>query len=125
MKNETLAKIADSELQVLHLLWRENRPMTMTEIRKTLIEATKWDGSTIKTLVYRLVDKGILSTDKQKTTLYKPIVSEEEYNEYATRVLIDKLYSGSAKNLVAALVNTKKLDDEDIEELRNMFKVGD
>jgi len=34
------------------------------------------------------------------------------------------LYSGSAKNLVASLLGSKKLDDSDIQELRTLFKVG-
>ncbi len=125
MNNDVMLKIADSELQVLRLLWKETRPMTMTEIRKALIHTTGWDGSTIKTLVYRLVDKGALYADKQQTALYTPLVTEQEYSQYATEVLIDKLYGGSAKNLVAALVNTKTLGDDDIAELRSMFKVGD
>ncbi len=125
MRNDVLIKIAESELHVLRLLWSQGRPMTMTEIRKALIQSTGWDGSTIKTLVYRLVEKGALSADRQQTALYSTLISDEEYSQYATGVLIDKLYGGSAKNLVAALVNTNALGDEDIAELRSMFKVGD
>ncbi len=55
---------------------------------------------------------------------YQPLVSEAEYNEYTTQRLIDRLYSGSAKNLVASLLGSKKLADADIEELRALFKVG-
>jgi predicted transcriptional regulator len=52
------------------------------------------------------------------------MVSEKEYNDFSTKALIDRLYSGSAKNLVASLIGNNKLGSEDIEELRNMFKVG-
>lgn len=46
-----IAKISDSELEVMHILWRESRPLSYTEIRKELESKTKWNKSTIQTLV--------------------------------------------------------------------------
>ena len=122
---EILSKIAESELQVLRLLWEQKRPMTMPEIREALKSSTGWDGSTIKTLLYRLCDKGAVKSEKKNVYYYTPVISEQEYNEYATSVLIDKLYNGSAKNLVASLIGSKKLKAADVTELRDMFKVGE
>ena len=125
MHIEVLSKISDAELRVLRLLWREKRPLSMAEMRAALIPQTGWDGSTVKTFVYRLGEKGALRADKRAPVLYSPLVDETEYGQYATGELIDKLYGGSAKNLVAALVSAKSLDDADIAELRAMFKVGE
>ena len=122
---EILSKIAESELQVLRLLWEQKRPMTMPEIREALKSSTGWDGSTIKTLLYRLCDKGAVKSEKKNVYYYTPVISEQEYNEYATSVLIDKLYNGCAKNLVASLIGSKKLKAADVVELRDMFKVGE
>ena len=122
---EILSKIAESELQVLRLLWEQKRPMTMPEIREALKSSTGWDGSTIKTLLYRLCDKGAVKSEKKNVYYYTPVISEQEYNEYATSVLIDKLYNGSAKNLVASLIGSKKLKAADVAELRDVFKVGE
>jgi len=122
---EILSKIAESELQVLRLLWEQKRAMTMPEIREALKNSTGWDGSTIKTLLYRLCDKGAVKSEKKNVYYYTPGISEQEYNEYATSVLIDKLYNGSAKNLVASLIGSKKLKAADVAELRDMFKVGE
>ena len=38
-----------------------------------------------------------------------------------TKKLIDKLYAGSARNMVAALVQADQLDQEDIAELRALL----
>ncbi len=127
--NDLLSKIADSELEILKLLWRSNRKMTMPEIRKTLEPATGWQAPTIKTLLYRLCDKGAVkaerrdSAEKRDVYCYYPIITEKEYNDYAATSLINKLFEGSAKNLVASLIDGKKLMDSDIAELRSMFKV--
>ena len=53
------------------------------------------------------------------------MVSEAEYNEYTTKNLIDRLFSGNAKDLVASLLGSEKLNKLDIEELRTLLNVGD
>lgn len=120
-----ISKITDSEVEIMRVLWSSKADLPISEIRKTLEETSSWDISTIKTLLRRLCDKGVVLPDKREVIYYKPLVSEAEYNEYSTQKLIDRLYSGSAKNLVASLLGSEKLNKNDIEELRALFKVGD
>ena len=117
-------RISDSELEVMKLLWR-NSPLTSTEIREELQETMGWEATTIKTLISRLVHKEAISQEKQKVFYYRPLITETEYNGWATGRLIDKLYKGSAKAMVAALVDSQGLSEGDIAELRALFKVED
>ena len=71
----------------------------------------------------RLCAKGVLEQEKRNVFYYLPLVSEQEYNDWATGDLIRKLYRGSAKELVAALVRSDGLSKNDVDELRAMFKV--
>lgn len=123
--SKLVSKITDSEVEVMRVLWQLDGELPMVEIRKSLEETSKWESSTIKTLLRRLCEKGVVEATKKEVFYYKALVSEEEYNEYSTQSLIDRLYSGSAKNLIAALLGSKKLDKSDVEELRTLFKVGD
>lgn len=120
-----IEKIANTELEVLKVLWEAGREMTITEIRKTLAHTTGWESATIKTLVYRLCDKGALHAEKREVFYYTPTITAQTYHNYATGIIINKLFGGSAKNLVASLVGTGKLTDGDIKELKSLFKVGD
>lgn len=120
-----IEKISNSELEVLKILWQARRGMTITEIRSILSANTDWETSTIKTLVRRLCEKEVLKAEKREVFYYTTVVSEQEYNNYVTQTMIDRLYGGSAKNLVASLVGAGKLTDNDITELRSLFKVGD
>ncbi|NLD50268.1 MAG: BlaI/MecI/CopY family transcriptional regulator, partial [Clostridiaceae bacterium] len=119
------SKITDSEVEVMRVLWNSRKELPIADIRKELLETSRWESSTIKTLLRRLCEKGVVTAVKKEVFYYKSLVSEAEYNEYTTQKLIDNLYSGSAKNLVASLLGSKKLKKDDIEELRSMFKVGD
>jgi len=118
---EKAGKISDSELEVMKLLWDTGEPMTVTDIRQHLQESCGWEATTIKTLVQRLVDKGALEQEKRRVFYYRPLISRQEYNDWATGNLIRKLYRGRARDLVAALVDSSSLSREDIDELRSFF----
>ena len=117
-------KIADSELEVMRVLWRSGKPLSFTEIRKELEESTRWSKSTIQTLVVRLRDKGIISAQPHYVTLYSPNITEEEYLREEEQSFLDKLFDGSAKKLAAALCQSGKLGEEDIDELKAFFTMG-
>lgn len=118
-------KISDSELEVMKLLWQSEEALSVTEIRENLHEKKGWEATTIKTLVSRLLGKGVIGQIKRTVFYYFPLISEKEYNRWATGRLIDRLYRGSAKDLVAALVDSKGLSESDIAELRELFKMED
>jgi predicted transcriptional regulator len=96
----------------------------VTQIKKTLYKTTKWNGDTIKTLLRRLCEKGAVSQEKREVYYYRPQVSSEAYGKFRTQSIIDKLYSGSARDMIAALVRNDQLRAQDIDELRALFKVG-
>ena len=125
MMNLLVSKITDSELEIMRILWAAGDALPIAAIRQTLEKTSVWESSTIKTLLRRLCEKGVVSFIKKDVFYYSTKVTENEYNEYTTQVLINRLYRGSAKNLVASLVSENKLDKNDIEELRSMFKVSE
>ena len=118
-------RISDSELEIMKLLWKSEEALTSTEIREELQHSMGWEATTIKTLISRLVNKQAILQEKRKVFYYSPLISEREYNRWATGRLIDRLYKGSASALVAALVDSKGLTESDIVELRQLFKVED
>jgi len=122
--NRLAAKITESELEIMRILWNGNGPLTLADIRRELEKSSDWDSSTIKTLLRRLCEKESVTSEKRDVFHYSPKISETEYNEYMTQNIIDRLYNGSARDLVASLVSSNKLDRKDIDELRSMFKVG-
>ena len=117
-------KIADSELEIMRILWREARPLSFTEIRTELERETTWSKSTIQTLIGRLRDKGVIATHAHYVTLYSANVTEEEYQKSEELNFINKLFDGSAKNLVASLCRNGQLSKDDIDELNAFFQMG-
>ena len=116
-------KISDSELEVMRILWREGCALSFTEIRTQLEATTDWKKSTIQTLITRLKEKGVITAQEHYVTLYSPTISEEEHVQTEGQNFIDKLFGGSAKNLVAALCRGGKLDKNDVDELTTFFNM--
>ena len=123
MSNDLACKITGSELEIMKLLWYAEDALSVTEIREELQKTKGWEPATIKTLIGRLVSKGAVRQEKRNVFYYSPLITEKEYGEWATEDLVSRVYNGRVKDLVAALVNSDGVTPEDLDELRQMFKV--
>ena len=118
-------KISGSELEVMKVLWEAEDALPLTDIRTTLQSRFQWSDPTVKTLLRRLCEKTVVAQEKRNVFYYSPRISQEDYNTWAANDLVNRLFKGSARNRVAALVRADGLTEEDIGELRRMFKVED
>ena len=123
MQENLASKITDSELEVMKLLWRAKDALPVTVIREQLHGSKGWEPATVKTLISRLVSKGAVRQEKRNVFYYSPVITEKEYSAWATKDLITRIYNGKARDLIASLVDSDGLSDDDIAELREMFKV--
>ena len=119
---EAESRITDAELEIMRALWASEEPMTLAQIKAALAESHGWSGDTTKTLLRRLCEKGAVGQEKRKVYCYRPLVARDQLGRYHTQKLIDKLYAGSAKAMVAALVEHEQLDARDVGELRDYFQ---
>ena len=111
-------KITDAELAVIQVLWAAQEPLTVNQVKAALDK----NGETTKTLLRRLCQKGAVGQEKREVYYYRPLVEQSKLGRYQTQRLIDKLYAGSAKAMVAALVEQGQLQAQDVAELQGMFQ---
>ena len=123
--NRLADKISDAELEVMQVLWSEEDALPLSAIRTAICKKNGWESSTAKTLVSRLVSKGVIWQEKRDVFYYHAGITAQEYRDYSTQQLLNRLYSGNAKKLVASLVSSKRLSEADIAELRAMFRQED
>lgn len=116
--SEVETKITDAELAVMQVLWASKEPLTLNQVKAALDK----NGETTKTLLRRLCQKGAAGQEKREVYYYRPLVNRDQLERCRTQRLIDKLYAGSARDLVASLVRHDQLQPQDVEELRVMFQ---
>lgn len=117
----TEEKITDAELEVLRVLWAAGEPCTVGQVKSALADQS-WNGETVKTLLRRLCQKGAVAQEKRGVYYYRPLVDQKTLGRYRTQRVIDKLYAGSARSMVAALVEHHQSGSQDVEDLHNMFQ---
>ena len=117
-------KISDSELVIMRILWREQRPLKASEFREELEINKGWNKSTTNTLITRLRDKGLIEpTERYGVARYIPLITEDEYILAEEKNLLERF--GSAKKLAIAMVRNKHLTNADIDELREYFNMNE
>ena len=119
---ELAEKISDAELEVMQILWQAGEPLPIARVRELLARRREWDGSTVKTLLRRLCEKGAVAAEKREVFYYTPLISRRDYQDWSTHSLIDRVYQGSARALAAFLVQGDQLTAEDLRELRAMLE---
>jgi predicted transcriptional regulator len=67
--------ISDAEWEVMQVVWRR-RSVTAAEVIEALVPRTGWSHRTVRTLLARLVDKGVLAVEQEGHRYrYRPLVS--------------------------------------------------
>ncbi|SCW65982.1 BlaI family transcriptional regulator, penicillinase repressor [Paenibacillus tianmuensis] len=121
---EQIPPITDAELEIMRVLW--NIPGCPSgEVVKQMAEKMGWSPNTTRTLLSRLVQKEAagakLEKDSKRTQLFYPIISEQEYLRSETTSFMKKLYGGALKPMLANFLEDKKLNVQEIEDLKALF----
>lgn len=116
-------QISDSELELMKIVWASGGTALYAQIMARLMQTGRtWQKNTVITLLSRLVEKGFLKVSKLgRRNEYTAVVSEADYQAAQTQALVNKLYEGSARDLVAALIRREALSVQDYEELKRFW----
>lgn len=117
-------RLTDSEWEIMKVVW--NRvPASARDVLEVLEPKTSWAYTTVKTLMNRMVEKGILKARlRANTTLYEPLVSREEARRSAVSVLVDKAFDGAFGPLMHFLVSEERLSEEDRRAILRLLESG-
>ena len=120
---KTMERLPEAELEVMLNLWHSDTPLTVGEITRMLAEAHGWKTATVHVLLERLGERGFVSCDKSGFKhLFAPIITEAEYRRGEEKTMMKRFFGGSAKNMIASLLNADGLTDDDLEELSAMLQ---
>ena len=119
-------EITDAELEIMKLLW-SNKELTLNEIVEKLSENEKKNKSTIKTLLYRLIEKQSVKsiTNKKKENTFIANISKNKYLKKENESFLSKLYNGSTNNLLLNFVEEKKISKKDLQDLLDLIESED
>lgn len=119
MKN--LGKLSETEMEVMQEIWKVEDPVTVSQLMD-IFRNKDWKTSTLSTILKRLIEKGFLTKSMRgRVNFYYNTLTLDEYKKYEAKILLNRLYNGSIKNFIAAIVDDEGLSRNDIDELKNWF----
>ena len=100
MTTTMIERIPDAELEVMLVLWHAEKPLNVSEITGKFVACDK-------------------SEYKHR---FSPIISEKAYRKGEESTMLNRFFGGSAKKMIASLLDTDGLSDKDLEEISALVK---
>ena len=114
-------QISDAEWSVMNLVWSSS-PIEAADVIEQIAADNGWSAATVKTMLHRLVRKGLLATEQNgKKYLYTPAVRREACVRQASRSFLERVFSGDATPALIHFVKTAKLTATDIEAIQALL----
>ena len=110
------------ELQLLKLLWRQS-PMLAREVQAGLTQFGRdLAKTTVITTLNTMVEKKYLTRKKRGNTyLFSAKITEEQVTTVVLGDVVDRVFDGSTSAVLLKLFDVKKIDDEELKELRRII----
>jgi len=120
---ENKYNITDAELEIMKELW-ENKQLSLNELTEKLNKKEPRNKNTIKTLLYRLIEKSAVKSinKNQKENEFKANISKEKYLKKENQSFLNKLYNGNTSNMLLNFVENKEISKEELKKLIEMIE---
>jgi len=116
-------QLPEAEFFAMKTIWEQETPISNKKMVELLKPVKSWKKQTVHTLLFRLIDKGFLSSELQgKERYYTPLVSREDYLSQETGRFVEDFHKNSISGFMNALVADNKLTDSDFHELSTWLK---
>lgn len=110
-----------AELEILQVLWEE-KTATVREVYETVSANKPLTYTTILKLMQIMTEKGLVERKEQgKAHLYRAKIARDETQKSFLEDLIEKVFCGSAMQLVQHIVDSKKTSPEEMKKIRKMI----
>lgn len=117
---------SESEWMVMEILWASESSMTSKEVIHELRKQNSMTPKMVRVLINRLCEKGLLSytvdPDDKRVYHYYVMKSKEDCLKEKSKRFVDSYFSGNKTNMVAALLQSFALTDEQIKELEEILE---
>ena len=115
-------ELTEAEWTIIKAVW-DTEPCTAPEIREKLKWQTAWAYSTVRTLMDRMVAKGLLTAEKVRhLTTYRSAVTREQAQRGELFYALKHAFNGALTPMVQCLLDTGNLSADDLAELEAFIK---
>ncbi|WP_418524414.1 CopY/TcrY family copper transport repressor [Limosilactobacillus vaginalis] len=115
--------ITDAEWEVMRVVWANDR-VTSKKVISVLQEKMDWTQSTIKTILGRLVGKGVLNTEKEgRKFIYTANIEEKEAVRNYAEDIFNRICNKKVGNVIGSIIEDHVLSFDDIDRLEKILEM--
>jgi BlaI family penicillinase repressor len=112
-------QLGDLQLAIMHVLW-ECGEATASHVHAALFEERGLAVTTIKTMLRKMDEKGVVSHRADgRTFIYRAGVAEADVKDGMVGYLVQRLFAGDGAELVHHLIEAGEIDAAELDGLRD------
>jgi BlaI family transcriptional regulator, penicillinase repressor len=121
-QKKTTPDLSKAEYDILRVLWKDGR-RNVREVHDRLQPVYRWAYTTTKTMMDRMVVKGLLSREEfHGVFLYNPLVSRPAGLAKMVEFFADRVLELDAGAVVSLFARSKAITPDEIRELEMLLK---
>jgi predicted transcriptional regulator len=110
---------SDAEFGILTFLWQSG-PSTVREVHEAVAKDTGYT-TTLKQMQV-MHEKGLLKrSEGRRSHVYEPAISKEQAQARFAGELMNRVFEGSARNLVLGALTAQRASTKDLDEIRQIL----
>jgi len=115
-------ELTESEWTIIKAIW-QSEPCTAPAIQEMLLKTTKWTYSTVRTLMDRMVAKGLLTAEKDRNLrLYRSAITPQQAQRGELLYALKHAFNGALTPMVQCLLESKEVSAEELAALEELLK---
>ena len=115
-------ELFDSEWAILRVVWKLE-PCAAHTVQEELQDKKGWAYTTVKTMMDRMVKKGLLTVEKiRNLNLYRSAVTQKQARKSEIARTIRRAFEGAISPMMQFLVENEDISDAEIDRLEKLIK---
>ncbi len=115
-------ELTEAEWDIIQVVW-EREPCAAPEVQEELVARKKWTYSTVKTLMDRMVAKGLLKTERiRNLILYRAAIRRQEAQRGELLRTVQRAFGGAFTPLMQFMLDSDTLSQQELEALQEMIQ---
>ena len=115
-------ELTEGEWAIIQAVW-ENEPCAAPAVQEELETRKNWTYSTVKTMMDRMVTKGLLKTERMRNLiLYRSVVTRIQAQKSEIKRTVKRAFDGALTPMMQFLLNNHKLSQKQLNELEKLIK---
>jgi BlaI family penicillinase repressor len=116
-------ELTEAEWEIIKAVW-DNQPCTAPAVQELLQRLKGWHYSTVKTMMDRMVAKGLLKQEKiRNLALYRSVITKKEAQSCEIMRTVKRAFNGALTPMMQFLLENKDLSNDELSGLEAMIKI--